>query len=131
MLRAFRTAIGVNADSESGSTHEDGAMATSEAVLWRDGEGAIYAGSVELGRHELTLRGSSHGRHPSSKTIQYGELAGLTLTHAPAKCLYGRQTLVLELREGGAVNVASLNGVELLREMRDRISAAVPYLPAD
>ena len=106
-------------------------MARSEAVLWREEGGPIYTGRVELGRHELTLKGSSHGRHSSSKTIRYEDLAGLSLTHAHAECLYGRQTLVLELREGGAVDVASLNGVELLREMRDRISAAVPYLPAD
>jgi hypothetical protein len=103
-------------------------MARSQAVLWRDGQGPIYAGRVELGRHELELKGSSHGHHPSSKTIRYEDLGGLSLTHAPAECLYGRQTLILELGDGGAVEVASWNGVELLREMRDWISAAIPYL---
>jgi hypothetical protein len=106
-------------------------MARSKAVLWRDEEGPIYAGSVELGGQGFTLKGSAHGRDSSSRTIRYKDLAGLSLTHAPAECLYGRLTLILELREGAAVDVASLNGIELLREMRDRIAAAVPYLPAD
>jgi hypothetical protein len=55
----------------------------------------------------------------------------LSTTLAPAECLYGQLTLVLELREGEAVEIASMNGVEILREIRNRISAAVPHLAVD
>lgn len=106
-------------------------MTGSYAVLWRVGQGPSYAGKVDLGGRELTLEGSCHGRHPSSRTIQYDDLAGLSTTLAPAECLYGQLTLVLELREGEAVEIASVNGVEILREIRNRISAAVPHLAVD
>lgn len=106
-------------------------MTKSHAVLWRIGHGPTYAGTVKLDGRELILEGSCHGRHPSSRTIRYDDLAGLSTTLAPAECLYGQLTLVLELREGDAVDVASMNGVEILREIRDRISAAVPHLSVD
>ena len=106
-------------------------MTKSHAVLWRIGRGPTYAGTVKLGGRELTLEGSCHGRHPSSETIRYDDLAALSTTLAPAECLYGQLTLVLELREGDAIDVASMNGVEILHKIRDRISAAVPHLSVD
>ena len=106
-------------------------MTVSNAILWQEGKGPIYAGTVEFAGRELTLEGACHGRHPSSKTIRYDDLAGLSLTPNGAECLYGQLTLILELRKGEAVNVASMNGVEILHEIRDRISATVPYLRAD
>ena len=108
----------------------------SYAVLWREHEGPIYAGKVELGARGLELRGSRHGRRRASRTIRYEELAGLSLTRAPER-LYGKLTLVLELRgtgavaRGGAVEIAAVDGLGTVRELEERIAARVPELPVD
>jgi len=106
-------------------------MTGSYAVLWREGKGPIYAGKVELGAHGLTLEGSCHGRQRSSLTIRYEDLAGLSLTRPSEECLFGKLTFMLELREGGAVDVAALNGLGTVRELEERIATLVPRVPVD
>lgn len=104
-------------------------MTGSYAVLWREGGGPIYAGKAELGARGLRLEGSRHGRHPSFLTIRYEDLAGLGLTRAREECLYGKLTLRLELRRGGAVEIASLNGLGTIRELEERLAIRIPRVP--
>ena len=106
-------------------------MTGSYAVLWREGKGPIYAGKAELGARSLTLEGSCHGRQRSSLTIRYADLAGLSLTRAPEDRLFGKLTLMLELREGEAVDIAGLNGFGTVRELEERIATLVPRVPVD
>lgn len=106
-------------------------MNGSYAVLWRKGEGRIYAGKVELGADGLQLEGSCHGRQRSSMTVHYQDLVGLSLTRSPERCVYGKLTLMLELREGEAVGIASMNGFATVRELEERITKLVPRIPVD
>jgi hypothetical protein len=98
-------------------------------VLWRDGTGLIYAGEIEFGAHDLTFEGSCHGRHRVLKTIPYGDLAGAHLTREREESVYGKLTLVLELREGGAVQVSSANGDSTVRDLQAQIKTLLPRIP--
>jgi hypothetical protein len=106
-------------------------MNGSYAVLWRKKEGPTYAGKVELGADGLQLEGSCHGRQRSSMTVRYQDLVGLSLTRSPERCVYGKLTLMLELVEGGAVGIASMNGFATIRELEKRIATLVPRIPVD
>ncbi|MEX0816384.1 MAG: hypothetical protein WD027_02975 [Gaiellales bacterium] len=106
-------------------------MNESHAVLWRKGSGPIYSGKVELGAHGLRLEGLCHGRQRSVTTIRYEDLVGLSLTRSPARCVYGKLTLMLELRGGGAVGITSRDGFATVRELEERITNLVPRIPVD
>jgi hypothetical protein len=103
-------------------------MTETYSVLWRDGNGPIYAGTIEPGARGLRLEGSCHGRNASFRTIRYEDLARLRFTRAAADCLYGKLTLRLQLDEGGAVGIASVNDVGVLRDLERQISAFAPNL---
>jgi len=106
-------------------------MTGSCVVLWREGKGPIYAGKVAFGARDLTFEGSCHGRRRGLRTIRYGDLAGVHLTRAPEESVYRKLTLVLELREGGAVQVASVNGDGTVRDLEAQIATLLPRIPVD
>jgi hypothetical protein len=106
-------------------------MTGSYAVLWREGKGPIYAGKVELSARGLKFEGSCHDRLRASRAIGYEDLAGLSLTRAPQERIYGKLTLMLELREGGVVEIASVNGFGVVRELEERIAGLAPLVPVD
>jgi hypothetical protein len=106
-------------------------MTGSYAVLWREGKGPIYAGKVELGSGALRLEGSCHGRRRTSRTMRYEDLAGLSLTRAPEERLFEKLTLILELREGAAVDVTALNGLGTVRELEQQIAIRASKVPVD
>ncbi|MGH9322383.1 MAG: hypothetical protein ACRD3V_21170 [Vicinamibacteria bacterium] len=101
------------------------------AVLWREGKGSIYAGKVELDPGALRLEGSCHGRRRSFRTIRYEDLAGVSLTRAPEERLFGKLTLILELREGAAVDIAALNRLGTVRELEEEIAIRATKVPVD
>jgi hypothetical protein len=104
-------------------------MTETYSVLWREGNGPIYAGTAEPGARGLRFEGSCHGRNACLKTIRYEDLAGLRFTRGAQDCLYGKLTLMLQLDEGGAVGIASMNDVKVLRDLEEQISAFAPNLP--
>jgi hypothetical protein len=53
------------------------------------------------------------------------------LTRDVQACLYGKLTLMLQLGEGEAVAIASMNDVGVLRDLQGQISALAPNLPVD
>jgi hypothetical protein len=101
------------------------------AVLWREGNGHIYTGTVEFGARDLTLEGSCHGRHPTLRTIRFGDLAGMHLTRASDESIYRKLTLVLELPAGEPVGIASAQGDGTLLDLEQEIASLVPGIPAD
>jgi hypothetical protein len=117
--------------AQAGAPGQAEVMTQTYAVLWREGEGPIYAGTAEPGARGLRLEGSRHGRSASLRTIPYDDLAGLRFTRGVQECLYGKPTLMLEPAEGGAVRIASMNGVGMLRDLEGQISAFAPNLPVD
>lgn len=104
---------------------------TSYPVLWREEKGPTYAGTIEFGSPDLILEGSCHGRQPSRRTIRYGALAGIHMTLAPEESIYRKLTLVLELRGGGAVELASLDGDGTVRDLEAQIATLRPGMPVD
>ena len=106
-------------------------MTESCAVLWQEGKGHIYAGTVQLGARDLTLEGSCHGRHPSLRTIPYGDLAGMRLTRASDESIYRKLTLVLELSEGEEVGISSAYGDGTLLDLKRQIASLRPGILAD
>src|SRR5688500_17454955 len=87
----------------AGGLRQARVMTETDAVLWREGEGVIYAGTAKTDARGLRLEGSCHGRSPSLRTIRCEDLAGLRFTRGRQVCLYGKLTLMLVLEEGGAI----------------------------
>jgi hypothetical protein len=92
------------------------------AVVWSEDGGPPNAGSLEVADGHLLLA----GRAESGRRLAYGDLADARLERLYGKRLGGRPTLVLALRDGPVLRVASMEGGGALHELADRIAAARP-----
>jgi len=92
------------------------------AVVWSEDGGPPNAGSLEVADGHLLLA----GRTESGRRLPYGDLADARLERLYAERLSGRPTLVLALRDGPVLRVASVEGGGALHELADRIAAARP-----
>ena len=78
---------------------------TGYAAVWQDGGRAI-AGRILVGPRGLNLEGASRGRK-ASRHIAYAEIAGSSLGRGSAERIGGRPLLVLELRDGETIRIAT------------------------
>ncbi|MGD0716094.1 MAG: hypothetical protein ABSB24_18245 [Gaiellaceae bacterium] len=95
-------------------------------AVWRLGKGAIVAGEVELGDAGLRLAGRSE-TGLSEHSAGYGEIRQVRVARGAEERLNGRPTLLLDLDQGQALEMA-----ELLAELtatageREQILVVVP-----
>jgi len=92
------------------------------AVVWSEDGGPPNAGSLEVVDGHLLLA----GRIESGRRLALRDLADARLERLYAQRLSGRPTLVLALRGGHVLRVASMEGGGALHELADRIAAARP-----
>jgi len=78
---------------------------TGYAAVWQDG-GPVMAGRILLGSSALTFEGAGSGR-AASRRIAYSEIASSCLGRAAADRVGGRPALVIELRDGEKIRIAT------------------------
>lgn len=81
-----------------------------QAVLWREADGVVRTGKLELGDERLTLAGSAPGGGLAAVRIRYDDLASVRIGRSSAERVQGSPALVLERSSGSPVHVAALNG---------------------
>ncbi len=89
----------------------------SYAVVWRENEGPMHVGRLELDGRGLCLVGAE------SRRLAFGELARVGVERRPPARLAGRPTLVAEERGGAVFHVACVQGLGSLLEVVETIEA--------
>ena len=93
----------------------------SYAVVWRDPAERLCAGRADVRPHALSLRGRRHDG-AVAVAVGYPTLATVRVGRSDDERLDGVPTLVLALRDGGVVLVASLADAGALIELADRVA---------
>jgi hypothetical protein len=90
----------------------------SYAVCWREGDGPVHVGKLELHDGQLTLEGQTADRAGShSLSIVHEEIAGVTIGRSPVERIRGLPSLVVERACGVAVYVTSPVGFGAVQEL--------------
>jgi hypothetical protein len=96
----------------------------SYAVVWSEDGGPLFAGSLELESGAVRLDGRTDETPEPARQLPYGEIVGVGIEREPASRLGGRPTLVLTLRGGSLLRLASVVGAGSLRELADGVESA-------
>ena len=97
----------------------------SYAVVWREEQGPVYAGSLELRERCVVLGGSAPQARESRRELYYSEIDDVAVDGRAGARLDGRQTLVIDRRRAPNVRVASVEGAGTLHEIAERLAGAV------
>lgn len=84
-------------------------------VLWSDGD-EIVAGRLRFDRDGLELSGRRDGRR-----VEASEVRSVAIARRAADRLRGLPALVLGLRSGETLRIASLEGAGVLHEVAGRV----------
>jgi hypothetical protein len=96
---------------------------TSYAVIWREGNGPLYAGKLELGAAALRLRGSGPRSSLARRDIAYADVAEVRIARTPTERLNGGPAVVLDRRAAAPIIVvAALSGVGVVFELADLLA---------
>jgi hypothetical protein len=90
---------------------------TSYAVTWRENDGPLFAGRLELSEQQLRLDGTSRHGQASRQTIRLDELSDVGVGRAADDRLAGRRSIKLERRHGAPLRLGSLDGRGALAEL--------------
>jgi hypothetical protein len=94
------------------------------AVVWSKPGGPVHAGRLEFDDASLRLSGASRSAGEAmSLEVPYEALGELEIERRPSLRLGGRPTLVLSLRDGTRICLASLEGAGSLHELAERLEA--------
>jgi hypothetical protein len=91
----------------------------SYAVLWNEDEGPTLAGKLELIDDAIRLEGTNG--HAVRLSLPLGAVTAAHIGRTPTERLQGRPVLVIELRGGRRVRVATLSGAGALHELADAV----------
>jgi hypothetical protein len=89
-------------------------------VIWSEGGGAPRPGRLDLSPRGLTLAGGSRVA-PEQREIALGEIGVARIGRHARDRVGGRAALVLALRDGRTINVASLSTIGTLHELAERL----------
>ena len=98
-------------------------MKTTYAVKWREPDGRVYVGRLELGPRALLLAGGADGT-AIDRQLEYAELESVHIER-----LDGRRALVLELPQGAYHLTSLVLEAGILQELADRLSHLSPAAP--
>lgn len=93
-------------------------------VIWTDNGNAPLTGRLELAGTRLQLVGGSRDED-RSRGLEVADIASTRLGRSADERIRGRLTLVLELRDGGTIRLAGFERPGALRELADRLQAAI------
>jgi hypothetical protein len=91
-------------------------------VVWRDGEGPLARGKLELLPLAIRLEGMT-GFKPTAREIPYDYLSEIRIGRSPEERIDGRPALVLAPRTGGTVSIASVAQAGVVAEIAERLAA--------
>jgi hypothetical protein len=97
----------------------------SYAVTWREGDGPVRAGKLELGPRGLQLEGGAARGRLSARRIFYGHLSGVAPARQPSDRIGGHPTLVLKRFEQAPVAITSVDNPGCLHELAQRLRLAI------
>lgn len=116
-------------------------MQPSYAVIWREGDGPVFAGKLELEADRLYLEGSGPEGALRRLEILFADLAAVRIGRAPAERIGGRPSLTLERRDHGPVHIGEVEGLGVVldlghvlaelpeRARNSRVAVVVPFKP--
>jgi hypothetical protein len=93
-------------------------------VVWTEDGTTAHPGRLELAGRRVRLLGGSHDAE-QMRELELHEIAATRLGRTPQERIGGRLTLVLELRDGGAIRIAGFERPGALRELADRLQSAL------
>ena len=96
-------------------------MRTRYGVVWREDGGPVAAGKAEFLPHALRLEGLCR-RMPTTRTIAYNDVAGIHRMTRGEVTVDGRPTVIIELRTGARVDIASAVTGRLVGELVVRLT---------
>jgi len=93
------------------------------AVLWCENDGPEFAGRLSLKSDGVTLSGTATGQPAASCDVTFGELADVYLERTAPPRHPWRPSLVLVTRDGGHVEIGSLQGLGALHELAEVVAS--------
>lgn len=99
-------------------------MRITYAVTWQETGAPPKSGRLEFGLEALALEGANGGE-PVRLEVPYGDVASFQPARESADRLGGRPTLVLRLRTGGTLRIASVAQSGVVGELTHRLSERV------
>jgi hypothetical protein len=97
-------------------------MRTSYGVVWREGEGGLARGKLELLPRVVRLDGVL-GDDPVTSEIPYEYLAEIRIGRSATERIDGRPSLVLVPRAGSSLAIASVAQSGVIAEIAERLAA--------
>ncbi len=102
---------------------------SSYAVIWRENDGPLYAGRLDVGERLLRLQGTSRRGQESRRTIAFDELADVEVDRDRRDRLAGRPAIRIERRRGVPVRVGSVDGRGALAELMNLLADGIRRQP--
>jgi hypothetical protein len=96
-------------------------MSASYGVVWRENEGPLGRGKLELLARTFRLTGVARGK-ATSREVPYDELSLVRVGRAKGDRLSGRRTLMLTRRDGETISIASVAEPGAIGELADRLA---------
>jgi hypothetical protein len=97
-------------------------------VVWSEDGGPTQPGRLDLTGDRLHFNGGSRSE-PYSLDIALSRVESVRMARRPAERLGGRAALVVELRDGRRVSIASIDRVGTLLELAERLQQAIGLSP--
>jgi hypothetical protein len=101
--------------------------ARSYAVLWREDEGLIRAGKLELGLRSLSLEEGKARSRFSLRSLRYEDLVRVQTAHDPRERIRDQPTIMLKRRGGGEIALAAIDPNasvhDIVQSLADSLSA--------
>jgi hypothetical protein len=97
-------------------------MDTTYGVVWREGAKPLARGRLELLPRIVRLDGMA-GSVPARREIAYDNLSGIRIGRSSDDRIDGYPTLVLVLRAGDTVSIASVAQAGVISEIAERLAA--------
>jgi len=98
------------------------------SVLWSEDGGPARPGRLDVSTEGVTLAGGSRVE-PCQREIALAEIDSVRIGRRQHERLSGRAAVVVALRDGSAVSIASLSAAGTLRELAERLWALVGTAP--
>ena len=108
-------------------THYD---TPSYAVLWREEDGSVCSGELELGEEALRLDGTCRFRASCTHEVRYRRISRVRIGRAVRERIDGRAALVIELGREQKLLVTSTVGLGMIHEIAERLNALTGSLVA-
>ena len=95
---------------------------SSYAVVWSEPRCDLETGKLELGAESIRFEGSHGGRHGCVHRVYYDDIEGVRIGHNAGERLCGKPAVVVDLEDGGAVRIGSVDGVGTVSELADQLT---------